>query len=290
MRVAGLTAILLLFSIASHAQSVSRPIITPASGSYEGSTTVTITCATLWAAIYYTTDGSTPTVYSIRYTGPFIASTSQTIRAIALLDRSSIASASYVITAAKFPYTLGASGAGLTFAWQVGAALPIAQALSVWDSSPCPPPAGVPTCHWTATATTDQPWLSATTGVTGFASSVSITPPPTAGVYTGHVTFTQPLFKTPSVTIPVTLTVTAPPVPIVNYQVTLSWVVPTDATGYNVYRSLSPGGPYVTIGFSTTSGFVDTSVVTGKNYSYAVTAMYGSLESIQSNSVSVTIP
>ncbi len=45
---------------------------------------VTLACATKNASIYYTTDGSTPTAGSIRYTGSFTADGGETIKAVAV--------------------------------------------------------------------------------------------------------------------------------------------------------------------------------------------------------------
>ena len=45
---------------------------------------VTITCGTSGASIYYTTDGSTPTANSLRYTGSFILEHSATVQAVAI--------------------------------------------------------------------------------------------------------------------------------------------------------------------------------------------------------------
>jgi Chitobiase/beta-hexosaminidase C-terminal domain/Glycosyl hydrolase family 79 C-terminal beta domain len=73
----------------AHAQVIASqfpttPFISPAAGTYNRGITVTITDATLGTTIYYTTDGSTPTVASKQYTGPIsiaTARTTETIRA-----------------------------------------------------------------------------------------------------------------------------------------------------------------------------------------------------------------
>ena len=65
---------------------VAEPVITPADGStFKTETcTVSITCATPGAAIYYTTNGRTPTAAErYRYTGPFTISGTATITAFA---------------------------------------------------------------------------------------------------------------------------------------------------------------------------------------------------------------
>jgi uncharacterized Fe-S cluster protein YjdI len=63
--------------------ATATPVISPASGAQSGVITVTITCATGGASIYYTVDGSTPTPASTLYTGGFPASANVTVKAMA---------------------------------------------------------------------------------------------------------------------------------------------------------------------------------------------------------------
>ncbi|MCR4858777.1 MAG: chitobiase/beta-hexosaminidase C-terminal domain-containing protein [Bacteroidales bacterium] len=85
--------------------NVATPEITPASGFvYAASQTVTITCATAGASIYYTTDGSIPTQNSTLYTAPFTIDSNVTIKAKAFKDGdmpSLVATATY-----EFPVTV----------------------------------------------------------------------------------------------------------------------------------------------------------------------------------------
>ena len=62
------------------------PEISPVSGTYASPPTVSITCPTPEAVIYYTTNGTTPTTGSTLYTGPFILADSGTVSAIAQAD------------------------------------------------------------------------------------------------------------------------------------------------------------------------------------------------------------
>lgn len=80
---------------------VATPTITPGTGSYEESQTVTITTTTEGADIYYTTDGSEPTESSTKYTGEFTVSETTTIKAIAVkadMDNSAVAEAELTIS------------------------------------------------------------------------------------------------------------------------------------------------------------------------------------------------
>lgn len=72
-------------------------------------------------------------------------------------------------------------------------------------------------------------------------------------------------------------------------KVTLNWDVVTGATGYNVKRSQTAGGPYTTIS-SNVSGTscVDSSVTNGTTYYYVVTAITAYGESANSNEASAT--
>lgn len=66
--------------------TVKAPEITPAGGSYTGSISVTITCGSADAEIYYTVDGSMPGRSSIRYTGAFTLTPPATVKAIAVKE------------------------------------------------------------------------------------------------------------------------------------------------------------------------------------------------------------
>lgn len=76
---------------------VEAPVITPDGGSFTGSQTVTITCATDGAAIHYTTDGTEPTAYSTKYSGGFTITATTTIKAVAFVGeaKSSVTSAAF---------------------------------------------------------------------------------------------------------------------------------------------------------------------------------------------------
>lgn len=74
------------------------PSASPASGIYRNNVTVTLT-GPANSTIYYTTDGSTPTVNSTRYTVPLVLNKSTTLRFMAVVNgaSSAISSASYTI-------------------------------------------------------------------------------------------------------------------------------------------------------------------------------------------------
>ncbi|MEK3913484.1 cohesin domain-containing protein [Paenibacillus sp. FSL H7-0331] len=74
-----------------------------------------------------------------------------------------------------------------------------------------------------------------------------------------------------------------------NSQVSLSWSISAMATGYNIKRSTTNGGPYTTISSSTaTATYSDISVVNGTTYYYVVSAINAAGESANSNQVAVT--
>jgi len=79
---------------------VATPIFSVASGEVVSGTSVTITCATEGAKVYYTTDGSAPTAASTEYTAAISVTAAVTIKAIAVkegMSDSAVASASYTI-------------------------------------------------------------------------------------------------------------------------------------------------------------------------------------------------
>jgi hypothetical protein len=75
------------------------PVITPGSGTYSTTQSVTITDSTSGSTIYYTTDGSTPTTSSSQYSGAISVASNETINAIATASNyTNSAVASSVIT------------------------------------------------------------------------------------------------------------------------------------------------------------------------------------------------
>lgn len=85
---------------ASNPAQAAPPSFTPVAGTYVGPQSVAITDTTPHAAIYYTTDGSTPTTGSTTYSGTISVSSNQTVKALAVANgyyNSSVASATYTI-------------------------------------------------------------------------------------------------------------------------------------------------------------------------------------------------
>lgn len=81
---------------------VATPAFSPVGGAYTSAQSVTVSDTTTGAAIYYTTDGSTPTTASLPYEGPISVASSETINAIAVAAgyaQSAMGSASYTINA-----------------------------------------------------------------------------------------------------------------------------------------------------------------------------------------------
>jgi hypothetical protein len=80
--------------------TVDPPTFAPAPGTFTTIQTVTLADDTSGSAIYYTTDGSTPTTSSTQYTGPIHVLGTETINAIGALSgyaNSSVASATYTL-------------------------------------------------------------------------------------------------------------------------------------------------------------------------------------------------
>ena len=80
--------------------TVATPAFSLASGEVDSGTSVTITCSTEGAKIYYTTDGTEPTASSTEYKAAISIAKAVTLKAIAVKDGmndSAVASASYTI-------------------------------------------------------------------------------------------------------------------------------------------------------------------------------------------------
>lgn len=82
-------------------RTVATPAATPVAGTYTGTQSVKLECATEGADIYYTTDGSTPTTDSTKFTSNISVATTTTIKAIAVKEgqyNSSVLTAAYTIS------------------------------------------------------------------------------------------------------------------------------------------------------------------------------------------------
>jgi uncharacterized repeat protein (TIGR03803 family) len=93
---------------------VPTPVLSALTGTYLDAISVYITDTVKNAAIYYTTDGTTPNGSSTRYTGPVTVNATETLEAIAVATgdtHSALAKANYVIGVSyEDMYNFGASG------------------------------------------------------------------------------------------------------------------------------------------------------------------------------------
>lgn len=81
-------------------ETVATPAFSIASGEVENGTSVTISCVTEGAKIYYTLDGTEPSASSTEYTAAISVTSAVTIKAVAVkggMNNSAIASANYTI-------------------------------------------------------------------------------------------------------------------------------------------------------------------------------------------------
>ena len=93
------------YTISTTAPPAATPMFSPVPGTYTSAQTVTISDTTSGAAIYYTTDGSTPTTSSTKFTAPIPVGSTETINAIATaagFSNSAVATAVYTLPAPDF--------------------------------------------------------------------------------------------------------------------------------------------------------------------------------------------
>jgi hypothetical protein len=92
-----------------------------------------------------------------------------------------------------------------------------------------------------------------------------------------------PRTTNPAAPVPTGLTATAG-----DAVVTLTWTASTGATGYNVKRATTSGGPYTKLASPTSAAYTDTAVTDGTTYYYVVSALNAAGESADSAQASAT--
>jgi Chitobiase/beta-hexosaminidase C-terminal domain len=101
--------------------AAATPSFNPPAGTYSSTQSVTISDSDAAAALYYTTNGQTPTTASTLYSGPVSVSSTETIKAIAAdpaawSGSSAVASAAYTITTATPDFEVSVNPTSLTIA------------------------------------------------------------------------------------------------------------------------------------------------------------------------------
>jgi beta-lactamase superfamily II metal-dependent hydrolase len=127
-----------------------------------------------------------------------------------------------------------------------------------------------------------------------FSFSAVVAPATTLGGKTLPVTIVDSQARGSSASISLTVQSASAPLPPTglvatagNLQVGLTWNASAGATGYNVKRSTSSGGPYSTIAPNIApTNYTDATVANGTTYYYVVTALNGADESGPSNQAS----
>ena len=98
-----------LVSLTHPAVAVEAPTFSPVAGTYAEAQSVTISCESPSTVIYYTLDGTEPTVNSTLYSGAISVSSTTTIKAVAYAggsDHSTVSTANYYICSDEDPYTV----------------------------------------------------------------------------------------------------------------------------------------------------------------------------------------
>jgi hypothetical protein len=225
----------------TYATQALPPTFAPPAGPYNAVQNVTLKSGTSDATIYYSTDGSTPTGGSNKYSGPIAVASSETINAVAIsptLGTSNVATALYTLTIPTFalsgsainPFAPGTSGtSNLTITPSGGFTGSVALTCAV-----APAGATAPSC------TVSQP--AAISGTESVASTLTINSASTttAGTYTATVTGTSgTLTQTTSVAITIT---TPPPPPTFALSGTAVSIASAGATGTSTITVTPSGG------------------------------------------------
>jgi hypothetical protein len=194
-----------------------------------------------------------------------------------------------------YNYSLEATPS-LSFSGPAGSS-PAAQALEVWDTSPCPPQTGVTACHWPTTLSTDQAWLSVTptSGTTSINATVSVNTTGLAtGSYSGHVIATATQLTGSPIQIPVTLTITASAPTITTQPIsqtitsgrTATFSVAATGTAPLTYQWTAKGAA---ISGATSASYTTPATTASNNGSTFSVTVSNSAGSVTSNNATLTV-
>jgi len=260
--------------------TAATPTFSPAPGSYNNSTNVTLSDTTPGAAIHYTTDGSTPTAASPTYSAAIAVTSTKTIQAIATATgytNSNVATGVYtIVTPPATPSGLAATAgnAQVSLSWAASSG---ATSYNIYRSTTA---GGEGTTAIATSSTTSYTNTGLTNGTIYYYKVAAVNTAGTSG-QSAEVNAT-PNVQIPAV--PANLAAAAG-----NAQVALTWTASSGATSYNIYRSTTAGGEGTTaIATSTTASYTNTGLTNGTKYYYKVAAVNTAGTSAQSSEVNAT--
>jgi uncharacterized protein (TIGR03437 family) len=142
------------------------------------------------------------------------------------------------LAAGQTPATLTSTPVSLSFVWQVGGALPAAQTVSVKSSNSI-------AAYTTSVAPIGTPWITITPVSGNLPAAISVLVNPSGlpiGTYNAVISVSATGFNTP-VSIPLTLTVEAPPPTLVLSATTLNFATPPNPPAPQSLTLSTTGGP-----------------------------------------------
>jgi hypothetical protein len=273
------------------------PTFSPTPGNYGVSPSVILSDTNPSAAIYYTTNGSTPTSYSLPYAGAFSMSGTTTVRAVAIAGGISSLLVTGTYTLPNPNDTPWVPPVTSTFVFLSAPANVVSgSVISPSLQVALEDPSGA-----VLTQFEGQISLSIASNAAGAALSGTLSATAVNGIATfSNIIVTLPGSGFQLVAIGSGITNGISPsftagTPL--HQVDLSWNAPSSSpdpvAGYNVYRSSDGGNTYqlVNSAVDTATAYEDTIVLSGQAYNYYVTSVDASgVESVPSNTIGVTIP
>jgi uncharacterized membrane protein (UPF0136 family) len=193
-----------VYGLLAGVSTVATPAISPASQSFTGTLSVTVTDTTTGATIYYTTDGSTPTSASTKYTAPITVGTTETITAIATATgfiTSQPASATYTLSTQTLMPTFAPPAGTYTSPQSVtlSDATPASKIYFTVDNSTPAPGAGTTQLYSAPIAVSQTTTINAMATATGFSNSPVASATYTVGPAAPAINFPTGFSAAPSV-------------------------------------------------------------------------------------------